>query len=355
MATRKPPRRDDNLARPCESQIQSGRAFFGAPWERGRGKGFFEVHHARGEAAVKDPGNTTKSGREVADGKPMDLLPFRHREDAKGGRGDHAEGPFRSDEKTLQVQPRRRSCRGPRLHDGPVGEHHLETEHLVSHRAAEIASISDAVRPDGPAQGCARSRPRVVAEDEPSLPEAAVQRLEDDPRFHGRGVCGGINRTDSAHPPHIQDNRIRRRPCAAHQARATTPRDNREACACREPNNRDNVLRGTRPGDRRGSDAGFRETGPPMSSEGVQVVSGRNGGARGKLIRAKPLREFRKARSHGAGTAWTYSTPRRVTRARSSKACTPSGGGVDIRCSRGGPEFSFPGDRSRSPCRTSAW
>src|SRR3989442_15584664 len=147
MATRKPPRRGDNLARPCESQIQSGRAFFGPPWEGGRGKGFFEVHHARGEAAVVDPGNTTKSGREVADGKPMDLLPFRHREDAKGRRGDHAESTFRSDEQPLQVQPRRRSRRGPRLQDGPVGEDRLETEHLVSHRAAEIATVSESVRP----------------------------------------------------------------------------------------------------------------------------------------------------------------------------------------------------------------
>src|SRR5207245_8795433 len=92
MATRKPPRRGDNLARSRESQIQRRRTFFGPPWEGGRGKGFFEVHHARGEAAVIDPGNTTKSSPEVADRKTMDFLPFRHREDAKGRRGNHAEG-----------------------------------------------------------------------------------------------------------------------------------------------------------------------------------------------------------------------------------------------------------------------
>src|SRR5712691_342051 len=201
MATRNPPRRGDNLARSRESEMQSGRPLFGPPWERGRRKGFFEVHHARGEAAVINPGNTTKSGREVADGKPMNLLPFRRGEDAKGRRGDHAEGPFRSDEKSLQVQPRRRSRRGPCLHYAPVGEDRLETEHLVSHGAAEIAAISESVRTDGPAEGCARSRPRVVAQHERSLPEAAIQRLEDDPRFHGRGACGRIDRADSAHPP----------------------------------------------------------------------------------------------------------------------------------------------------------
>src|SRR5712691_8563957 len=100
MATRNPPRRGDNLARSRESEMQSGRPLFGPPWERGRRKGFFEVHHARGEAAVINPGNTTKSGREDADGKPSTLLPFRRGEVAEGRRGNPAEGPFSYDKKT---------------------------------------------------------------------------------------------------------------------------------------------------------------------------------------------------------------------------------------------------------------
>src|SRR2546429_5706116 len=288
-----PPGGGDNRARSRKPKIEDGRPALGSPRQRGPREGLFEIHHRWSEAVVIDSNEGGQSPRKITNRERMDFLPLRDREHAKGRRGHDAERPLRSDEQSLQVETGRGSHRGTGAYDGPVSEDDLEPEDLIPHRPAEVSRVPDPVCPDRPSEGRARARPRIVAEGETLLSQSAIQRLQDDAGLRGCSVRGSVDRQDSSHPTHVEDDRIGRGSSAAHQAGTATPRHDREARIRGEADDYGDIFRRARPDDRGGIDAILREAGPTMGSERIQPVPGRDPGTRSALASAATPRELR--------------------------------------------------------------
>src|SRR5437660_7514200 len=188
-----PPRGGHNLLCPGESQVERRQARLAAPGE-GRGlERLLEIHDARCQSVVIEPAECRESGREVLQAERVNLLRFRDWEDTKGGAGHDAEGPFRTDEETLQIEARRGSGGGPGSDHAPIRKDGFESQDLVSHRPAKISGVADAVRPDRSPNGGPGPGPGIVSQGEPALPEPTVQCLQDDPGLDRRGAGSGID------------------------------------------------------------------------------------------------------------------------------------------------------------------
>src|SRR6267143_2996566 len=165
------PRSGHDFLGPRESQVERRRACLASPRDSGSLERLLEIHHARRETLIVDPREGSESGGEVRQAKRVNLFLFREAEHAKGGCGHDAQGSFRADEETFQVETRRGSGDGPSSNHASVREDGLEAKDLISHRSAKIAGIADAVRPDGPADGGARPGPGIVSKSETMPPE----------------------------------------------------------------------------------------------------------------------------------------------------------------------------------------
>src|SRR5207247_1049740 len=93
---------------------------------------------------------------------------------------------------------------------------------------------------------------RQVAADKPSLRQAGIEVFQNEPRFRGGRAR---DRSDPAGPPHpaeIDHERMQTRARTAHEARAASPGDYREARGLGEARDGRDIFGGPGPHDRGG-------------------------------------------------------------------------------------------------------
>jgi len=91
-----------------------------------------------------------------------------------------------------------------------------------------------------------------MAEGEPPFPEATIEVFQDDPRFRRGRARARIDLADPTHPAEIEHEGVRAWAGTAHEARASSPWDDREARGLGEAHDGHDIFGGAGPHDRCG-------------------------------------------------------------------------------------------------------
>ncbi|WKT97695.1 alpha-amylase family glycosyl hydrolase [Micromonospora soli] len=176
-------------------------------------------------------------------------------EELQDGGGDHPEGAFRADEQLLEVVAGVVLPQPPEpVPDPPVGEHHLQPEGQVPHRAVAEHSGPAGVGREVAADGATSLRAEGEREEPAGGRRGRLHRLQHRAGFHGDRLVGEVDVADPPHPGqrehHLAAGVVRDR-CAA-QPGVAALRHHRDTRLGAERDDRGHLLRAARPHDGRG-------------------------------------------------------------------------------------------------------